>query len=85
MSHNCEGRAEVISQSVGPIIKCMNICIQVRKRTEIRNRYKQAPHLTQDTNGKVTTSQLDITNESQDVSPIPASYKVKTESVIKLD
>ena len=26
------------------------------------------PHLTQDTNGKVTTSQLDITNESQEVS-----------------
>ena len=25
------------------------------------NRYNQAPHLTQDTNGKVTTSQLDIT------------------------
>ena len=28
-------------------------------------------HLTQDTNGKVTTSQLDITNESEEVSPIP--------------
>ena len=28
--------------------------------------------LTQDTNGKVTTSQLDITNESQEVSPFPA-------------
>ena len=25
-----------------------------------------------DTNGKVTTSQLDITNESQEVSPFPA-------------
>ena len=25
--------------------------------------------MTQDTNGKVTTSQLDITNESQEVSP----------------
>ena len=32
----------------------------------------QAPHLTQDTNGKVTTSQLDIRNDSQDVSPFPA-------------
>ena len=31
----------------------------------------QAPHLTQDTNWKVTTSQLDITNESQEVSPFP--------------
>ena len=38
---------------------------------KIRNRYTQAPHLTQDTNGKVTTSQLDITNESQEVSPFP--------------
>ena len=30
---------------------------------KIRNRYNQEPHLTQDTNGKVTNSQLDITNE----------------------
>ena len=41
--------------------------LKVRKRTKIRNRYNQAPHLTQDTNGNVTTSQLDITNESQEV------------------
>ena len=41
----------------------------VRKSAKIRNRYDQAPHLTQDTNGKVTTSQLDITNERQEVSP----------------
>ena len=38
----------------------------------IRNRYNQVPHLTQDTNGKVTNSQLDTTNESQEVSPFPA-------------
>ena len=37
--------------------------IKVRKRAEIRNHYNQAPHLTQDTNDKVTTSQLDITNK----------------------
>ena len=49
-------------------------CIKVRKRAKIRNRYDQAPHLTQDTNGKVTTSQLDITNESEYVSPFPADY-----------
>ena len=36
------------------------------------NRYNQVPHLTQDTNGKVTGSQLDITNESQEVSPFSA-------------
>ena len=28
--------------------------------------------MTQDTNGKVTNSQLDTTNESQEVSPFPA-------------
>ena len=39
----------------------------------------QAPHLTQDTNGKVTTSQLDITKESQEVSPFPAGdHKAST-------
>ena len=39
---------------------------------KIRNRYNQVPHLTQDTNRKVTNSQLDTTNESQEVSPFPA-------------
>ena len=39
---------------------------------KIRNRYNQVPHLTQNTNGKVTNSQLDTTNESQEVSPFPA-------------
>ena len=43
---------------------------KVRKRTKIRNQYNQAPHLTQDTNEKVTMSQLDITNENQEVSQI---------------
>ena len=32
----------------------------------------RVPHLTQDTNGKVTNSQLDTTNESQQASPFPA-------------
>ena len=45
---------------------------KVRKRARIRNQNNQAPHLTQDTNGKGTTSQLDITNESQEVIPFPA-------------
>ena len=38
---------------------------EVRKRANIRNRYKQAPHLTKDTNEKVTTSQLDITKKAK--------------------
>ena len=49
-----------------------NLILIVRKRAKIRNRYNQAPHLTQDTNEKVTTSQLEITNESQEASPFPA-------------
>ena len=31
--------------------------IKVSKVAKIRNRYNQVPHLTQDTNGKVTNSQ----------------------------
>ena len=45
---------------------------KVRKMAKKGNRYNQAPHLTQDTNGKVTTSQLDIAKKSQEVSPFPA-------------
>ena len=45
---------------------------KVRKGAKIRNRYNQVPHLTQDTNGKVSNSQLYTTNESQEVSPFPA-------------
>ena len=46
--------------------------IKVSKGAKIRNRYNQAPHLTQDNNWKVTNSQLDTTNESQEASPFPA-------------
>ena len=45
---------------------------KVRKGAKIRSRYNQVPQPTQDTNGKVTNSQLDTTNESQEVSPFPA-------------
>ena len=45
---------------------------KVSKGAKIRNRYNQVPHLNQDTNGKVTNSQLDTTNESQEVSSFPA-------------
>ena len=46
--------------------------MKVNKGAKIKNRYNQVPHLTQDTNGKVTNLQLDTTNESQEVSPFPA-------------
>ena len=45
---------------------------EVSKGAKIRNRYNRVPHLTQDTNGKVTNSQLYATNEGQEVSPFPA-------------
>ena len=51
-------------------VKCG--AIRVSKGAKIRNRYNQVPHLTQDTNGKVTNSQIDTTNESQEVNPFPA-------------
>ena len=43
-----------------------------KKRAKIRNRYNQVTHLAKDTNGKVTNSPLDITNEIQEVSPFAA-------------
>ena len=46
--------------------------LKVKKMAKIRNRYNQTHHLTHDANGKVTTSKLDITNESQEVNPFPA-------------
>ena len=57
-------------------VQCFNdlvfMDIKVSKSAKIRNRYNQVPHLTEDTNEKVTNSQLDTTNESQEVSPFPA-------------
>ena len=35
----------------------IKITLKVSKGAKIRNRYNQVPHLTQDTNGKVTNSQ----------------------------
>ena len=42
------------------------VSLEVSKGATIRNRYKQVPHLTQDTNRKVTNSQLYTTNRSPD-------------------
>ena len=44
---------------------------QSNKGAKIRSQHNQVPHPTQDTNGEVTNSQLDTTNESQEVSPFP--------------
>ena len=48
-----------------------NILFILRLIKDTTYRYNHVPHLTQDTNGKVTNSQLDTTNESQEVSPFP--------------
>ena len=50
----------------------MHFLSKVSKGAKIRNRNNQVPHLTQDTNGKVTNSQLDTANESKKVSSFPA-------------
>ena len=46
--------------------------VEVSKGAKIRNRYNQVPHLNQNTNRKVTNSQLDTTDKSQEVSSFPA-------------
>ena len=43
----------------------LNHLLKVSKGAKIRNLYNQVPFLTQDTNGKVTNSQLDTTNGTQ--------------------
>ena len=54
------------------IVGYLMLQLKVCKGAKIRNQYNQVPHLPQDTNGKVTNSQLDTTNESQEGSPFPA-------------
>ena len=50
--------------------------IELSKGAKIRNWYNKVPHLIQDTNGKVTNSQLDTINECQEASSLPAGdYK----------
>ena len=43
-----------------------------KKEGKDQESIRSSPHLTQDTNWKVITSQLDITNESQEASPFQA-------------
>ena len=53
--------------SVVGLLRFLNI-----KGAKIRNQNNQVPHLTQDTKGKVTNSQLDATNVGQEVSRFQA-------------
>ena len=60
----------VLVRSYKGLVLCL--ANKVSKGAKIKNRYNQVPHLTQDTNGKVTNSQIDTTNKSQEVNPFPA-------------
>ena len=53
-------------------ISLMNI--RVGKGGKIRNRYNQVPHLTQDTNWKVTNSQLDTRKREPRGQPFPSRW-----------
>ena len=46
----------------------VHLYMKIIKMAKIRNRFNQTPHLTQNTNWKVTLSHLDITKEIQEVS-----------------
>ena len=54
------------------MLNLLRSLFKVSKGAKIRNRFNQVPHLTQDTYEKVTNSQSDTTNESQEVSPFQA-------------
>ena len=58
--------------------------MKVRKATKIRNRYNHVPHLTRIPHGKATKTQLNITNESQVVSPFPAGDHKAAQKPIKI-
>ena len=47
---------------------CLEETHESKKESKDQESIQSSPHLTQDTNWKVTTSQLDITNESQEVT-----------------
>ena len=72
MKSNEIGHTWVPEDVLYAYIKLLFWIIKVSDGAKNRNRYNQVPHLTQDTNGKITNSQSDTTNESQEVSPFPA-------------
>ena len=78
VAHGSVWKIRQKSRLAAKVLKCemsfflFLIDLKVSKGANIRNRYNQVPHLTQDTNGKVTNSQIDTINESQEVSPFPA-------------
>ena len=78
MTYSPDKNSAVFGTPVGQPYSPTFLVLEVSKGTKIRNRYSQDSNLTQDTNGKLTNSQLDITNENQEVSPFPAGdHKAK--------
>ena len=59
-----------MSFKLPPYVLCTDS--KIRKAAKIRNRYNQVPHLTRDTTWESDKTQLNITNECQEVSPFPA-------------
>ena len=49
-----------------------DVCFLSKKKGKDQKPMQSSTTPDQDTNGKVTLSQLDITNESQEVRPLPA-------------
>ena len=58
----CHNQWKLVSANQGKYF------IESKKEGKCQKSIQSIPHLTQDTNGKVTNSLLDITNENQEVS-----------------
>ena len=65
LANNAEPGQTPLSAASDQVLQCFPMShkkdarniVKVSKGAKIRNRYNQVPHLTQDTNGKVTNSQ----------------------------
>ena len=63
----------LVSKDTHLVFYIKGVLKKVSKGAKIRNRYNQVPHLTQDTNGKVTNSQqTPQTRAKRSISPFPA-------------
>ena len=68
-------------------LKCLHpsdLNFKVRKAANIKNRYNQVPHLTQDIIWESDRTQLNITNKSQEVSPFSTGEILTRHNYLKL-
>ena len=70
--NSCTSSANDVLKGINTEWQIQRGIARSKKEDKDRNRYNLVPHLTKDTNGKVTNSPLDISNESQEVSPFSA-------------